>query len=144
MLAWPYSQQWQRVDDGFRITIEHATDTRRIYESGGADAASVHDLGVSRGHMRDDGIYEIVTDGFLPKRWGITRGLNSTADKRVVERYELIEDGYRLRLTYTVTDSARLQEPVSETLHYARVHDFDFADEPPCDVATAQRHLDYE
>ena len=55
-----------------------------------------------------------------------------------------LEDGYRLRLTYTVTDPALLEEPVSETLHYARVHDFEFADEPPCDVATARRHLDYE
>ena len=28
--------------------------------------------------------------------------------------------------------------------YYAKVHDYAFADEPPCDVGTARRHLEYE
>ena len=93
---------------------------------------------------RADGLMLVRTSGFAAKHWGLATGISSGPDKTLLERYELMDEGYRLKLTYTVEDPAVLTAPATETLYYAKVHDYAFADEPPCDVGTARRHLEYE
>lgn len=145
MLSWPYSQKWLADGDDVYVTIEHAIETRRFHADQNARLPeSIHDLGQSRIISRSDGELVVETSGFTPKFWGLTRGVSSGADKVVTERYRLVEDGYRMELTVTMEDPLAITEPVTDTIHYAKVADFDFAEEPPCDVRSARRHLEFE
>ncbi|MDG2278169.1 MAG: DUF6152 family protein [Pseudomonadales bacterium] len=145
MLSWPYSQKWVNRGDDIFITLEHAIEQRTLFnENIAAIPKSDHDLGQSRIMSRSDNELVVETRGFLPKFWGLTRGLSSGADKVVIEKYELVENGYRLKLTLTLVDPMSLTGTVTDTLHYAKVRDFDFAKEPSCDVRAARRHLEFE
>ena len=145
MLNWPYSQKWQHEENGVRVEIEHAPEVRRFYTSQVEPLPeSEYDLGQARIMHRDNKVLVVKTSGFSPKFWGLTRGVNSGAAKEIIERYELIDNGYRMKLTVTMDDPVYLLEPVEETLYYAKVHDFEFAQEPDCDVVAARRHLEFE
>ncbi len=143
MLVWPYTQHWQPRDGGYDVEIEHSTEHRRIF-SEAPDSPEASHSGTSVGRTLSDGSYEIVTEHFAPKHWGITRGISSGSGKRLVERYRVADGGYKLQLSYTVADPAMLTEPVTRTAEFRKVHDFEFAEEPACDVATATRHLEFE
>lgn len=152
MLEWPYAQQWQVTDESISIGIEHATETReipfsKVDQAGSSDPRTLIDeqgLGSSMALQIGDKTLEIITSGFAAKFWGNARGLSSSGEKILLERYELIEDGYRLRLTYVITDPEYLQRPVEKVLEFRKVVDYAFAGEPPCDVRTARRHLEFE
>ena len=145
MLNWPYSQKWQSQGENLFITIEHAVETRTLFGSA-TDLLppETYNLGQSRIMSRSDKELLVESRGFAAKRWGLTRGLSSGPEKIVTERYELVEDGYRLKLEVTIEDPLAITEPVTDTIYYAKVHDFEFAEEPPCDVASARRHLEFE
>ena len=149
MLDWPYAQRWEVDDDGIYVTIEHSTDRRWFRTAKDADPAkvkawSLHDVGstVIERHTQDELV--LSSSGFEPKFWGNARGISSGVGKNVREHYALIDGGYRLKLTFTVEDPEFLAGPVSKTLYFTKLHDFDFAEEPPCDLHTAQRHLEFE
>lgn len=144
MLVWPYTQHWRAQGSGFSVDIEHSTQQRRIFASteGAGDVPSP--LGISVGEQLADGSYQIVTTNFPPQPWGNARGISSSAQKKVTENYTLADDGYTLRLQYTIEDPVYLSKPVSRTEQYRKVHDFEFAQEPPCDIQTATRHLKFE
>ncbi|MEM9624072.1 MAG: DUF6152 family protein [Pseudomonadota bacterium] len=143
MLTWPYAQQWQQDAQGYVIRIEHSDEHRRIYAQPG-QIKQPDDSGYSWGGVQADRVMQITSDQFPSKHWGNARGISSSAQKTLSERYELLDDGYRMRLTYTLTDPQYLLEPVSMTAEYAKIRDFEFAAEPPCDTATATRHLQFE
>jgi hypothetical protein len=84
----------------------------------------------------------VETRGFTATPWGNSRGLDSSAAKRVVERYRLIEDGFGMSVSYTIEDPEFLIEPVTVTANYRISADFDFIDEQ-CDLDVASRHLRY-
>jgi hypothetical protein len=86
----------------------------------------------------------VTTSGFRDKAWGLVRGIDSSVSKHLTETYELIEDGLKMKLTYTVVDTAYLTQPAETTFYFAKVADYVFAEEPACDITTAQRHLKYE
>ncbi|MEM7080793.1 MAG: DUF6152 family protein [Pseudomonadota bacterium] len=142
MLEWPYAQRWAPAGSGFAVTMEHATDVRSVRtEERECEASS---MGCSVGRALPDGGYEVVTTHFSPQRWGITRGVDSSTAKRLIERYRVLEGGTRLQLDYTVSDEQMLREPVQMRLFYERLAAFTFAAEPACDLSTARRHLRYD
>ena len=144
LLAWPYSQKWRRVDEGLHITIEHAPQQRVLRSHSSAQGHTNPHMGNSVITSRGDGSLTVVTTGFPTKHWGLARGISSSPAKQLTERYTLADDGYRLDLTVEISDSEFLTETVAVHYSYAKVHDFEFAEEPPCDLATATRHLQYE
>ena len=144
MLAWPYAMTWIEGPSGIDIAIEHATDKRRLHATPGLADQDPIGMGRSTINERSDAALVVRTVGFDGKHWGLGTGISSGDRKALTERYELLDDGYRMQLTYSVEDPEYLTEPVEETLFYAKVHDYEFAAEPPCDVRTARRHLDYE
>jgi hypothetical protein len=142
-LGYPYAQKWTIDDEGIAIVFEHSTDTRMFLNIGSQGVAK-HGLGVSVIGEQSAGHLIVITQGFLTKDWGLARGIGSSSSKHILETYELAEDGYRLDLTYVVEDPEYLTEPVTEHHSYAKVHDYEFAEEPPCDIATATRHWEFE
>ena len=143
MLDWPYAQQWQRTARGINITIEHAVETRQL----GTELPEAGEvMGLGRAQIvKDDGTSLVIrSEGFAAKHWGLFQGLDSSGDKALLEHYTLQDAGMKLKLTYTVSDPSALTEPAERTLYYAKVADYDFAPEPPCDIRTARRHLEFE
>ena len=97
-----------------------------------------NELGYSVGHFEPDGTLVVVTDGFAPTRWGSARGLDSSSAKRVVERYKLTGDGYKMSVSYAIEDPVFLTKPVTVEGEYQKSADYTFVDEP-CDKTAARR-----
>lgn len=143
MLEWPYAQQWRRVGDAIHIRIEHAIEQRWLRPAVEAGDDDVLGLGRSRIVRQSERELVVESRGFAARAWGLGRGIDSSTAKVVTERYQLAEAGMRLQLDYTIADPAYLTDEVTQTLNFAKVPDYTFAEEPPCDVVTAQRHLEY-
>ncbi len=144
MLAWPYAQRWQFDEAGLNISVEHSTESRRVSAAAPAAAPPPSSTGYAYGGRQPDGTLVIHSRGYTAKPWGNARGISSSAQKSLVEKYELLDGGYRMKLTYELSDPVYLQKPVAVSHEYAKVHDFEFAQEPECDLHTATRHLQFE
>lgn len=97
-------------------------------------------LGHSIGRI-DDGVLIVDTVGFVPTQWGIWDGLDSSEQKHVVERYTLEDDGYRLRIEFTVTDPVYLSAPWSQTHLKRYVPGYEITEYEQCDPESARQHL---
>jgi hypothetical protein len=138
-----YSHRWRRFPDRIVIEKERSPQVRVIHLDGPdrpADFAPSA-LGHSVGRFEADGTLVVETTGFAPTRWGNSRGLDSSGQKRVVERYKLAADGYRMSVEYTIEDPVFLTGPVTVTGEYQKSSDYEFVAET-CDKATARRHLE--
>jgi Family of unknown function (DUF6152) len=139
-----YSHRWRRYADRIVIEKERTPQIRTIYLDGRRRPEDFvpNELGFSIGTIEADGTLVIETSGFAATPWGNARGLDSSADKRVVERYRLTGDGYTMSVSYTIEDPVYLTEPVTVTGEYSKSSDFEFVAET-CDVETARRHLHF-
>jgi hypothetical protein len=126
-----------------KIDKEQSLRHRVIHMDGAPMPANfVADMdGWSVGHVDKDGVLIIETSGFAPTPWGIARGVDSSAQKRSVERYKLDADGLGISASYTITDPVYLTAPYTVVGRYKKVADYEFPEEPPCDPVTASRHL---
>ena len=143
MLHWPYAQTWQWQEGQLIITREHSTEGRVVLSEPPSNV-QVSRTGTSHYVKNADGSLTVVTSGFAATEWGNTRGVDSSSAKQLSERYTLEDDGQTLALTYTLIDPQFLNSPVELSVRYAKVADYEFAEEPPCDAYTAQRHLEFE
>ena len=91
-----------------------------------------------------DGKLIIETDNFIPTKWGIGQGLDSSSSKHVTEVYSLKEDGHILEIVYTVSDPVYLKEPFSKTHIKRIVPDYKLTEYEECDPEFAKMHLLYE
>ena len=140
-----YSHAWRRFDDRIVIEKERSPQVRVIHLNGTPRPPDFmpNALGYSVGRFEPDGTLVVESAGFAPTRWGSSRGLDSSAQKRVVERYRLIDGGYRMSVSYTIEDPVFLTEPVTVTGEYQKSSDYAFVAET-CDKATARRHLEFQ
>ena len=86
-----------------------------------------------------DGKLIIETDNFIPTKWGIGQGLDSSSSKHVTEVYSLKEDGHILEIVYTVSDPVYLKEPFSKT-HKRTIQDYKLTEYEECDPEFAKMH----
>ncbi len=126
-----------------KIDKEHSGRHRVIHMDGAPMPANFKpDMdGWSVGHIEQDGTLIVETSGFEPTPWGIARGVDSSAQKRSVERYKLNADGLGITASYTITDPVFLTAPYTVNGQYKKVADYEFPVEPPCDPEIASRHL---
>jgi hypothetical protein len=68
-------------------------------------------VGQSTGRM-EGGVLIVETTNFSADRWGSFTGVDSSAEKHLVERYSLTDGGMTLRVQMTLTDPVYLSEPV--------------------------------
>ena len=141
----PYTHRWIRETDRIVIEKDQSTALRVIHLDGSGPPADWEPdtLGYSVGHFEADGTLVVETTGFAPTRWGIARGLDSSAQKRVIERFTLSDDGFGMDVSITVEDPEYLAAPYTREGAYNKVRDHEFSD-IPCDVDTARRHLQFE
>ncbi len=140
-----YSQRFTRMADTIVIEKERTPQVRVVHLNGAPRPADFvpNELGYSVGRIESDGTLVIETDGFAPTRWGNARGLDSSAAKRVVERYKLTPDGYGMEVEYTIDDPEYLLEPVTVRGEYRKIADIEYVPET-CEVDTARRHLQFK
>ncbi len=135
--------RFKRAARTLEITKEHSARHRVIHMDGAPKPASYkpHMDGWSVGRIEKDGTLVIETDGFEPTSWGIARGVDSSAQKKSIERYKLNPDGLGITASYTITDPVYLTAPYTVMGNYRKVADYEFPVEPPCDPEIASRHL---
>lgn len=140
-----YAQRFTRQADTIVIEKERTPQLRVVHLNGAPRPASFvpNELGYSVGRFESDGTLVIETDGFASTPWGNARGLDSSAQKRVVERYKLTPDGYGMDVTYTVTDPVYLLEPHTVRSQYRKTADIEFVPEQ-CEPGVARRHLQFK
>ncbi len=147
----PFSHGWTRTPDSIVIRKELSPMIRTIHLDGSPrpddyepDATDYSGFsGYSVGHFESDGTLVIETTGFAATRWGIERGIDSSTQKRVVERFKLTNDGNAMTVSYTLEDPVYLSEPVTRTGRYQKIADHELAFEL-CDLETTRRHLQFE
>lgn len=140
-----YAQRFTRREDAIVIEKERTPQIRTVHLGGAPRPASFvpNELGYSVGRFESDGTLVIETDGFAHTPWGNARGLDSSTEKRVVERYKLTADGFGMDVEYTVTDPVYLLEPFTVRSQYRKTADIAFVTER-CERDTARRHLQFK
>ena len=140
-----YTHRWIREDDRIVIEKDQSTAVRVIHLGGTGPPADwrPNSLGYSVGRFEADGTLVVETTGFAPTRWGTARGLDSSEQKRVVERFRLSGDGFGMDVSIIVEDPEYLVAPYTREGGYNKVRDHEFSD-IPCDLDTARRHLQFE
>ena len=101
-------------------------------------------LGHSIGWFEEDGKMLVIdTVGFSNAPWGTARGIHQSEEKRVVEKYLLVDDGERLEYTSYTMDPPYLAEPLVRALQYQNERGRELS-EYPCDPGASTRHLTLE
>jgi len=146
LTRWPYNQRWTVSADAIIIAHEQATTVRNINLVPGAAMTSSHvpdQVGYSTGQIDAEGRLVVTTVGFAATIWGSERGVSSSEQKVVVERYTLTDGGYGLQLVYEITDPEYFHGTVELSRDFRLVADYEFTAEE-CDPTAARRHLQFD
>ncbi len=136
-----YGYRFDRHADRLVMRKEHDDTQWTIWLD--AYQAAVHSKPGRFGHSVGaiaEGTLTFTTTQFVADEWGLTRGVDSSAQKQVSARYTLLEDGTTIEFEYTVTDPVYLTAPKTVTGVLLKEPDRPFIDEP-CDVENATLHL---
>ena len=140
----PFGHKWTRYDDRIEVEKEHNPNRRVIWLDRKEHPEDIERtrVGHSIGWFEGDTLV-VDTVGFAYDRWGNYRGLDSSEQKHVVERYTLTNDGYGLRMELTQYDPEFLDGPAVMVWNYKKIRDYDF-EYVPCTLDSARRHLEEE
>ncbi len=143
----PFRHRWTRSGNTLSIEKELSPFTRTI-ELGEMEFPS--DVAASRigstiGWLDGEGALHLETRNFIDDAWGNYRGLDSSTEKVVREKYVLAADGLSMNLELTVEDPVYLTEPYTEQWKLVKGpnYDGDLAKQD-CDLESAGRHLEFE
>lgn len=115
--------QWSRPDDKtLVIDRDMWTKARIIHLDANAPRGAPSGYGHSVGRFEGDELI-IETDNFVAEVWGMFTGIDSTAEKKLRERYWLSHEGMRLNVEFTVEDPGTLAAPFTTTHQWKRVPD---------------------
>jgi hypothetical protein len=142
-----YEYKWKRYPDRIVIEKEQYTDmTRTLWLNRTTPPPDYkpNPLGFSVGRFEPDGTLVVETTRFSPVRWGNHTSVDSSDKKKIVERYQLIDGGMGLSLTYTQEDPVYFTQPVTGSGTFTKSSDSEFVKQPPCDLEAASEHLQYK
>ena len=109
----PYPIRITRPDDKTIIlTGELREEPRVVHLDRDRPPAPLSRLGHSVGWFEGKELV-VETTNFLPDPWGLHAGIDSSDQKRLLERFSLSDAGKSLRILMTVTDPVYLAEPVT-------------------------------
>ena len=136
----PYPILITRPDDNTIVLKGELREEPRVIhlnrnEPPGPASRSGHSVGWFEG---DELVVE--TANFLPDEWGTHAGIDSSAQKHLLERFSLGEDGKSLRILMTITDPVYLAEPVIVDYPMLKLADRELV-EAPCSLEGASLFL---
>lgn len=143
----PFRHRWTRDGDILVTEKELSPFARRIELGVDEFPESIERSrsGHSIGWIDAGGDLHIETRGFVADPWGSYRGLDSSEQKVVREKYVLADDGLGMTLELTVEDPEYLDEPYTETWKFVKGPDFSGGlAQSDCDPESASRHLQFE
>ena len=137
----PYPISFTRPDEN-TIVIERELmeEIRYVYLDRDHPIGEPSRIGHSIGWFEGDTLV-VDTVGFVYDDWGNYRGLDSSEQKHVVERYTLTEGGYGLHMELTQYDPEFLDGPAVMEWNYTKKKDYDF-EYVACSLDSARRHLE--
>jgi hypothetical protein len=143
MTFYSYAINLKRDADGLYVDKEHLNELRTIhFDKDWDDLADEPPsyVGTSIGTLQSENHVSIETRNFLPTKWGLANGIDSSDQKVMMEEYRLAADGMFIDISYTLTDPVYLTEPVTVTGRYRKAESREFTP-VPCDADTAKRHV---
>jgi len=138
----PFGHRWVRDGDTINIEKEFNPVKRTIHLGMKEHPEDIEPsrAGHSIGWFEGDTLV-VDTIGFVYDDWGNYRGLDSSEQKHIVERYTLTNDGYGLHMELTQSDPEFLTEPFTMEWDYIKQKDYEF-EYQPCTIESAARHLE--
>lgn len=138
----PYPIKITRPSENIiHLEYEGRKKSRTIYLGGsGGGPGERSKQGYSVGHFEGD-VLVVETDNFLADRWGIHTGVDSSEQKKLIERFTLIDDGYAIAIKMIVEDPVYLSEPVTIDHFLRKIKDRDLVTEP-CTLENATLFID--
>ena len=141
----PYPVNITRPDDDhFAFERELMAEKRMIHMHGegreGHGPGEASRLGYSVGRFEGDALI-VETTNFISDAWGTHTGIDSSAQKHLVERFTLADGGIHLLAEITVTDPEYLSEPVTFVHRWMKLADRDVI-QAPCTMEAARLYLE--
>lgn len=146
IIIYPYGTNFSRDENSISVQKEHMDEKRVIWLDSDAEGLTSQEpspVGTSFGRFDAERHLVVETSGFRPTLWGIVNGVDSSAEKSLVENYYLAEDGMSIEISITVTDPVFLNEQATIVGGYFKDENREFV-ETPCDPQAASRHLTVE
>ncbi|MDE0929212.1 MAG: DUF6152 family protein [Halioglobus sp.] len=152
LVFWVWARNWVRFENRIEVETEMSAEnqSRTIWLDGRKKPADFvpSDIGFSTGTIDENGTLIVETTGYASTPWGNIIGLDSSAQKRVVVRYNLTNGSpltghTRMVFEMVVEDSVYLSTPVKTWGAYdlAPAHQYvPFS----CDPEASSAHLEYE
>jgi len=136
----PYPVSFTRPDK-HTVVMERELmkDKRIVYLDEGHAPGVPSKMGYSTGRFEGDE-FIVETANFVADTWGTHTGINSSAQKQLVERFRLSEDGKFLMVEITVTDPVYFTEPVVFNHRWRKLADRDVI-QAPCTMESALLYL---
>jgi hypothetical protein len=135
-----YGYRFDRFADRLVMAKEHDDSLWTIwFDAGEAEEIEPSRFGRSLGQITGRTL-TFTTDRFTADKWGLTRGIDSSADKIVKATYILADDGLSIDFTYELTDPEYLLAPVRVSGRLLKEADRLFVD-VPCTRENARLHL---
>ena len=122
--------------EGDRGLVERIVHMDRRSHFGATYTNQGHSIG-----WWEDGTLVVDTNHFEPHAQGHSGGLPSSADKHLIEKFELSSDGAKLSYAFRVEDPKYLAEPTAATFEMMYRPDLEVQD-VPCDVDSARKYLE--
>lgn len=137
----PYPIKITRPDERtVRIEYELRDEPRIVYLDPSVKPGAPSQLGHSIGRFEGDELI-VETTNFIPDRWGIHTGVDSSEQKHLIERFRLARGGLALDMTMIVTDPVYLERPVEIEYHLSKLADRDLI-RVPCTPESAKLFLE--
>lgn len=137
----PYPVAISRVDDQTIIMRgelrEHA---RVVYLDRNTPPGEPSVMGHSTGWFEDDQLV-VETTNFVADRWGSHTGIDSSSEKRLVERFSMGNGGTALEVAITLTDPVYLTEPVTFDHYFRKLADRELV-EAPCTLESSALYIE--
>jgi hypothetical protein len=132
IMAMPYLNEIELGDDIIYIRSEFLNNERVVYMDGrghpesGTRTNQGHSIGLWEDNtlVIDTVLFE---DHRAPIR-GKNEGVPSGANKHVVEKYTLSDDGTKVSIEFTVEDSEYLAEPFSEIIEWVHLPNYELSE----------------
>ncbi len=137
----PYPVMITRPDENTYIfERELMKDVRVIHLDHDQAPGRPTKLGYSVARL-EEGQLIVETNNFIADKWGMHTGIDSSAQKNLIERFSLSEDGLFLTAEITITDPVYLTEPVTFLHRWKKLADRDVI-QAPCTLESARLYLE--
>jgi hypothetical protein len=134
----PYPRRITRTANTIEFHYEFLDVSRTVYlnqKTHPTNGKRTH-IGHSIGWFEGDTLV-VDTANFAAQKWGNGRGLDSSDQKRLIERYTLGDNGNTMTVVFTLTDPVYLSKPAVETHKFRYTPDYRISDFN-CDINSAQ------